>query len=144
MAITFRYKEFNRPDGHPCVGPYIPLTIKGRNESIDMMFLLDSGADYTVIPVELAELIGVDLSGSREQTSGVGGTIYTKKSSMMVGIRNAHERYNIKVPIHVILKRDSKVPPLLGREKFFDEFQITFNQKDRKVILKRVNSKCPR
>ncbi len=107
------------------------------------MFLLDSGADYTVIPIELAELLGVDLSGAREQTSGVGGTIYTKKSSMVVEIRNAHERYSIKVPIHVILKRESNVPPLLGREKFFDEFQITFNQKERKVILKRVNRKAP-
>ncbi|MEE8402103.1 MAG: hypothetical protein V3R86_08135 [Candidatus Hydrothermarchaeaceae archaeon] len=49
MAITFRYKEFDRPDGYPCVGPYIPLTIKGRDASMDIMFLLDSGTDYTVI-----------------------------------------------------------------------------------------------
>ncbi len=141
MAITFRYKEFDRPDGQPCVGPYIPLTIKGQDERMDMMFLLDSGADYTVIPIELAELLGVDLSGDKEQTSGVGGVIYTRKSSMMVEIKNAHEKYNFKIPIHIILKRNSNVPPLLGRETFFDKFQITFNQKDRKIILKRAHRK---
>lgn len=141
MAITFRYKEFDRPDGHAIVGPYIPLTVKGPIESMDMVFLVDSGADYTVIPIELAEILGLDLSGHREQTSGVGGTIYTKETSMIVQVKNAHENYNIKVPIHVILKRDSKIPPLLGRKKFFDAFQITFNQKERKIILKRHHRK---
>jgi len=141
MPLTFKYKNFERPDGSSSYGPYIPLTIKGPEASIDMLFLLDSGADYTVIPIELAEILGLDLSKPKERTSGVGGKIYTKLSDMVVELKNAHEKYTFKIPIHVILKKNSNVPPLLGRASFFNKFQITFNQREGKIVFKRAHRK---
>jgi len=41
------------------------------------------------------------------------------------------------IPIHVLMKRDSKIPPLLGRAGFFDEFEIVIKQKIGRVTFKK-------
>lgn len=48
-----------------------------------------------------------------------------------------NKRYNFQIPVKVILKEDD-FPILLGTAGFFNKFIITFNQKEEKILLKRV------
>jgi len=73
MPIRLRYKTIQRPDGTTCYGPWIPITVRGHEETAEIEFLLDSGADYSLLPIEIAEILGLDLSKPVEQTEGVEG-----------------------------------------------------------------------
>jgi hypothetical protein len=48
---------------------------------------------------------------------------------------NMNERYEFKIPVKIIMS-DSDFPPLIGRAVFFDKFDITFSQSDKRIFLK--------
>ncbi|MBN1175739.1 retropepsin-like domain-containing protein [Candidatus Woesearchaeota archaeon] len=139
MAINFRYKSVPRRNNTDAVSPSIPLTLEGSENSLDCVALLDSGADLSVISREFAELLGLDLSGEQEPTFGIGGEANCVRSTMFVKVSNSHEHYSFHIPVMVIL--DSfDIDILIGRQGFFDEFKITFDQPKKKIILKKHSS----
>ena len=107
-----------------------------------MIFLLDSGADFTVIPIEIAEILGLDMSNPVEKSGGVGGEVDTTLSSMEIDIKNAHENYRFRIPVQILMNKDSKIPPLLGRAGFFSEFEIKIKQKAGRFALKKEQDKA--
>ena len=58
---------------------------------------------------------------------------------MQVNIKKGHEDYTLQMPVQVILG-DNKIPVLLGREGLFNEFQIIFDQLNKRVSLKKLTS----
>ncbi|GCC11299.1 hypothetical protein IPdc08_01350 [archaeon] len=148
MAITFKYKRIERKEeeGHNSVyvyTPSIPVTLVNGGEAIDVVALIDSGADHCIIPRGLAELLDLDLSKAPEDTKGIGGSVQAVPTFMNIVVQNSHERYSIKVPASVLMQEDTDIPPILGRVGFFDEFEIRFKQKQLKVILKKVFNSGP-
>ncbi len=139
MTLTYKYKLIeNRPIAEKTKTPLIPITIKGKI-AIDTTAIPDSGADITAIPKSLAEAIGLDLSAKQEPCIGIGGSVKSIPSKMRIKLGNAHENYSFMIPVKVILDK-YEFPVLLGREGFFDEFIVTFDENKQKVQLKR-NSK---
>lgn len=68
MAITFKYKKIERPEPvGTTYAPYVPITLIGRKESLNILALLDSGADVSVIPKGIADILGLDLEGKRSE-----------------------------------------------------------------------------
>lgn len=74
MTLTFRYKTVKRPDGTEVKTPSIPIILSGK-EKIETLGLLDSGADISAIPKDLAEVLGLDLSGKPTTAFGIGGKV---------------------------------------------------------------------
>ena len=136
MALSFRYKGVKRPDGSTIKAPVIPLTIIGK-ENLDTVGLLDSGADISAMSKEMAELLGLDLDKEPSFAFGIGGKVNSIQSNINILIEQRHEKYNISLPIKIILD-DYSFPLLLGRAGFFDEFIITFDQPKEKIILKKT------
>lgn len=137
MAISFRYKSIKRPDGSFVKAPIIPLTIFG-GESIDTTGLIDSGADISAMSRDMAELLGLELNKKETDFAfGIGGKVKSIQSDIKILIEQKHERYEIDLPIKIILD-DYSFPLLLGRAGIFDEFVIIFDQPKEKVILKKV------
>ena len=139
MAISFRYKTVKRPDGTLVKTPSIPITLIGK-ENFDTVALLDSGADISAIPKSIGELLGVDLNGQVDYAYGIGGKVKSIETSVRISVQKGHEHYNFILPVKVILD-DYNFPILLGRAGFFDEFVITFDQENEKVLLKRGTRK---
>lgn len=133
MAMTFKYKTVKRPDGTESRTPSIPITLLGT-ERFDSVALIDSGADISAIPKEVAEILGLDLSGEITLTFGIGGKVDAVESKMRVIIEKGHEHYSLEIPAKIILG-DYDFPILLGREGFFDEFVISFHQKKTKSFF---------
>ncbi|MCL5730314.1 MAG: retroviral-like aspartic protease family protein [Candidatus Pacearchaeota archaeon] len=111
------------------------MILSNGGTKYDFMVLLDSGADVSAIPKQIAELLGLDLSGKVEKTFGIGGEVPAVNGSIDVEIKKSHEQYSFRIPVKVILD-DSDFPPLIGRAVFFDQFDITFRQCDKRVDLK--------
>ena len=135
MTLTYRYKSIKHPDGKELKSPSIPITLS-QKESIDMVALLDSGADISALPKDVAEILGLDLSGEKSTAFGITGSVKAVDSSMFVSVGNAHERYRFRIPVKVILDK-CNFNVLLGRAGFFDKFRITFDQKNLKFTLKK-------
>src|SRR3989339_194701 len=136
MTLTFKYKKVKRPNNTEIKSPSIPVTLSSSGGKYQFIALLDSGADVSVIPSEVAELLGINLSGKKEEARGIGGKVPAIQSKLVVELGKAHEIYTYEIPVKIILdKMDEEIPVLLGRAGFFDKFVITFNQKEEKVIL---------
>lgn len=139
MTLTFKYKRVKRPNNVEIKSPSIPVSLWGVGQRFEFIALLDSGADVSVIPKDVAELLGLDLSGKREEARGIGGKVQTVQTRINLELGKPHEKYTFNsMPIKVILEDGNmEIPILLGRLGFFDRFTITFNQKEEKIILKK-------
>lgn len=138
MVMHFRYKRVNRPDGTTVKTPSLPVTLMGEKESIEMVALLDSGADISVIPKEVAEILGFDLSGEIRLVHGIGGTVRTIEKRINVVVAKGRENYTLNIPIKIVLD-EYDFSPLLGRAGFFKEFTITFMQGRQRFSLKKFS-----
>lgn len=103
--------------------PIIPLGIWTADGLKFYDFLVDSGADLTLLPKSLAIEIGIDLKRCPlSQTQGVEGRgtkIYHSKIKIFIGQWN-----------HVIrcaFAGHDHIPPLLGRLDVFSKYNITFH-----------------
>lgn len=95
-----------------------------------MIALVDSGADWSVIPLELAPRLGVDLGECRHVPghSAGGRTEFYEWEGKLTA-----ELMERQIPLHVMF---GAVPiVLLGREDFFANFQVSFDQRGKRFTL---------
>lgn len=96
-----------------------------RNDWVELIMLVDTGADYTLLPKFYAEDLGINLE--RESvpytTLGVGGseTVYLLKE-----LRAKLGRWEFSPPVG-FLERDN-IPPLLGRQRGLEDFKLTLQR----------------
>jgi hypothetical protein len=136
--MTYRYVDTVNQDGTTCKRPAIPVLFSHGDEKVEIMSLVDSGADMSAIDYRWAELIGLDLSGDKTKSYGVGSEIDTVISRVRIEVFRGHERYSYDIPIRVLFVDDSKpfITTLIGRQGFFDHFKVTIDESQQKVILK--------
>ena len=100
-----------------------------------MGFLIDTGADFTLVSRSSAFSIGLDYSkiSSPEIKIEVASlaTIMTKKVELIMTI----EGRNLLIPI---LIANQEVENLLGRKGIFDYYDVTFQQREGRVIFTEV------
>lgn len=136
--MHFNYKSVRRPNGGFVKCPMVPVTITGNSAMrIEFMALLDSGADLSVIPKDVAELLNLDIHKETSKSKGIGGDVNVINTNLLVNISKGHESYNINLPVQIILNNEN-IPVILGRAGFFDEFDILFDQKNQRVSLKKI------
>ena len=91
---------------------------------VDMV--IDTGADYTLLPNFLAPILGINLKSDCMviMTQGVGGKsiVYLLKSKINVKVGN----YTRQIPLG-FLSHDN-IPPLLGRQEFLETFKVSFEK----------------
>jgi hypothetical protein len=135
MALTFRYKK--RADGS--YFPHVPLTLHGEI-TVDIVAFVDSGADVSIMPKSLADAIGVKRH-EKSEVVGLGGKKEGVHASLNCSLATGHEPYRFRISVVIIddeeLAKD--VPLVLGREGFFEHFEITFREKEKRLILKKVD-----
>lgn len=97
-------------------------------------FLLDSGADYSVAPRQIADSLGLDLGGLPEKrVSGLEGGKVKGRLGKLSGKIEGHP-----FKVRCLFTDRNDVPSLLGRLDFFDRFDICFDAKKKRVVLEPV------
>lgn len=128
MAVTFRFKEY-LSDLFGKIRRPIAIVHFQRLKSkswVPINMLIDTGADYTLLPRYIA--LELEVSTSRDcklvQSRGIGGNsdIYLLKNKMKVKIGN----YKRMIPVG--FSSSYNIPPLLGRQEFFEKFKVTFDK----------------
>lgn len=142
MSLNYRYHQIDAK-GRPKRRPLINVSFSNGSSVFKTMALLDSGADVSAISSDIAEIIGLDTSGTRSISRGVAGTIESIEKKVNISFGKDHEIYKLTIPVKILFIDESEAPsfvPLLGRDGFFSEFKISFDEANSKVTLKKNDS----
>ncbi|WP_310414152.1 aspartyl protease family protein [Chamaesiphon sp. OTE_8_metabat_110] len=102
-------------------------------EARQLNILVDSGADFCLMPKQLGIDLGYRVGGEEvmSKAEGVGGEV----DYVLRRVELSIDSHTLTVPI-AWLQTDDAVECLLGREVVFDKFDIEFKQRDRQIIFK--------
>jgi len=114
--------------------PIIPITLIKENVAIDIDGLIDSGANISVFREEIAECLEVVIEDGEEiLLQGLGGRIVGYIHELRVRVDDE------EFPCKVVFSKELTVGlNILGREGFFEYFQVTFNEVAKEVILEKT------
>jgi hypothetical protein len=111
--------------------PVLPVTLLGPGgESPPLMALVDSGADSSLFPVQIAPLIGIDVTRceqARGMTAGGAANRYIWEDGVRATILGRDVRLRGAFGACPVI--------LLGRGDFFDTFKIAFDEREKTFSL---------
>ena len=111
--------------------PFIDITFIDRKNPLTVKALVDSGASFSVFRPEIAEFLEVPIErGNALYLEGIGGRILGYLHTLSVSVGRKHFQCKI------VFSRELRVSlNLLGRDNFFQQFLITFDERNKKVSL---------
>jgi hypothetical protein len=155
--LHFRYKSIPRwtKDGKSIhvKKPAIEITLRKNSERKDqetnreirINALIDSGADYSFLPLEIANGLRLDIDKSENKILTIAGEVSVYTSKVFVEIPRAE-----KLPVPVgfvnvdIMPNEvgQKFPQfvILGRKDFFEKFEVTFNEPGQLITLRDLHA----
>ena len=129
-ALTFPY-QYKQIDYGRIINPLTCIKVKASWGWQPLWFLLDSGADTTMLTVPLAKSLGLDFDITKKtQLFGIGEksvNAYPSKVTLQL------KGLDLDVRCYFIDAKESTL--LLGRLDIFDKFNILFNTQKRQMIL---------
>ena len=135
-ATTVEYLFKLNYGSHPISGnsgPFVLVSLLGPNRKpIDVLAMLDSGATKTGFPASLARSLGINLTEGISDIYRIGGR------------ENPAYVHHIDIEFNGIAElckvwfvASGLDQALLGREDFFEKFQIGFNERFGEIYLRR-------
>lgn len=125
MKVSFPYKVETSQIFGLIRRPVTPVSFwsPNRNRWIVYTMIVDTGADYSLLPYSAIEDLKLDLEkdASTLKTFGIGGseTVYLIK-----GCKIKIGEFELTVPVGFLARDD--IPPLLGRQDCLDKFGVLF------------------
>ena len=118
--------------------PVVDITLAIPTRPLTLKALVDSGATFSVFRAEIIEYLGIPLTrGERVYLEGVGGRIlgYRHRVPASVG--------DTRFLLTVIFSQELTVSfNLLGREDFFRQFLVSFDERHHVVHLRPYRPKA--
>lgn len=111
--------------------PILPFILKYKEKLIFYSALIDSGADYCIFSIELAQVLGIELSKSKISFMGIG------KEKVQgfwgeVEVRIGGVSYKTKVIFAEISEFGHGI---FGHTGFFDQFDITLSYQKQTIEI---------
>lgn len=126
MSVQFPYLDRNGK-----YYPVIDVTLLHGKLSLTLKALLDSGASFSVFRPEVAEYLKIPIEkGKPFYLEGIGGRILGYLHTLPVSI--GKKKFRCKI---VFSKEFTVSFNLLGRDNFFENFLITFDERNHKTML---------
>lgn len=127
MPLYFPLEKEKSPLFGSVFRPYAIVSFWSKKQEnwLDIAMIVDSGADYTILPKFYVEELGIQLGRESRSlsTQGVGGSsevfFLKKKHPIKLG------QWELQIPLGFINQNDT--PPLLGRQEFMELFRVSFH-----------------
>lgn len=125
--LSYFWTLVKTPKGN-LLRPMIPVTCSYKEE-LETPFILDSGADFSMMSKEMAETIGIpvdDFKPTPNLVGGVGGETEVIEINILVKFGQRNNIYSEKIPFQIPIREGKLKIPILGREPIFRAFDIGF------------------
>lgn len=122
--MIFPYKKI----GGLKYGPVASLALKGEHRWIPFDAFVDSGADFSVFHSDVAAILGLKLTNGDKKSVTVGDGDEMIVYLHTVNVRFAGFAFKASIAFSSGLGAGFN---LLGRNTFFEKFQVCFNDRDR-------------
>lgn len=135
--ITFKYRTEKGRLGQVVKRPVALIEFQDVNGSwILKDFYIDSGADITLIPRSVGDLLGFELKQDEtiEEIGGIAGKLPTVRRKVKIRIGKN------ELDTEIAWALTEEVPLLLGRKDVFDTFYITFKQDKGLIVFEPIVS----
>lgn len=135
MDVKFSFENSGKMFFGQIYRPVAKVSFKSPKQNIwiDTWMVVDTGADFTILPGYLSNDLGISLEHDciKDITKGVGGqqVIYLCKSKIKAKIGTLER----EIPLAFF--DNNEVPPLLGRLGFLETFETQF-LKSHQVVFK--------
>lgn len=126
MGIKFDFEKVGQSYFGLVYRPIVQVSLKSPKNNIwtTTWMIVDTGADFTILPQYLANDLQISLEEDclKDQTSGVGGerTIYLCKPKIKAKIGNLERQ------IPLAFFDSNEIPALMGRLGFLETFDTHF------------------
>lgn len=154
--LYFRYKSLPRwtVDGTitHVKKPVIEITFRpfsesksAENREVRVNALIDSGADWSFLPLEIANALHLEIDTSDMKVLTIAGNISVYTSKVYVEIpRHGKPPISVgDVSVHIMPKEvDERQSPnfvILGRKDFFEKFEVTINETAQYITLRDIH-----
>jgi predicted aspartyl protease len=116
MPLTFDYEKHYSPIFGQVYRPIAQVYFFSKTKSLwyEIWMIVDTGADYTLLPKHLSTRLGINLKKDCKifQTLGIGGV---EKVYLFKGVKAKIGHWERTIPVGFLDRED--VPPLLGRQQ---------------------------
>jgi hypothetical protein len=119
--------------------PKIPVRLRYKGKEVPITALLDSGADYTFIPEDVAGILGIKYTrGADKIITGIDKELRCVECNLTLILEKDGERHEIPITAHVPKYSTKKVGVLIGRQGFFENFNVTFCEKTLDIYIEKA------
>lgn len=135
--ITFKYREEKGRLGRVVKRPVALVELQtAEGDWILKDLYIDSGADITLIPRSVGDLLGFELDPEEpiEEIGGIAGKLPTVRRQVKVRVNK------VELEAEIAWALTEEVPLLLGRKDISDNFHITFKQDKGLIFFERPTS----
>lgn len=135
--MKFNYTEFLGVAEERIFRPIIPTSFSANGKTFNSYSLIDSGADYTILPIEAAGIFKFNLSDQPQyRLSGAGNnTFKIYKSPIEVELNiNTRGFRNIKHKSFIYFA-ESEPTTILGFKGFLENFKIELDGRNREIKI---------
>jgi len=116
--------------------PTVDLVFEEKEGSNLYSFIVDSGADISLAPRQLAERIGLNWAkGSQTTLTGISSRPECSVDGRIHEASAILPYVALKLTLPICFA-NGDAPYLVGREGFFDRFNITLDKKKRRTIFR--------
>lgn len=147
--LRFPYGQYeveptpSQPEQTIVYRPVIPIRITGNNGTAVFYGLLDTGADETLLPSKIADLVGIKVDESQASTvMSASGEMKVAYGKVMIEVGHGKQRYGWRATVGIVQQPWQEA--LLGHIGFLRYFDATFMGAKREIKLKRNTIPFPK
>ncbi|MBI2346400.1 MAG: aspartyl protease family protein [Deltaproteobacteria bacterium] len=125
----FPFKRVGASYFGPIDRPLVPVDFRARGDTriVPITMLVDTGADFTLLPLRYASLLGISLKTDccTTHSQGIGGkeTVHLLKDPVQLHIG----KWSARIPLGLLARDD--IPPLLGRIHCLERISLLMRRK---------------
>lgn len=135
--MKFKYSEYIGSNGSKIFRPTVSIIFKNKSRFINTEAIIDSGADFTILPIEIAGILDVKLDPRNKKTfHGAGSnpfTVYPSPFEIEHILRQDGFRA-IRWKTKVFFA-ESQPAILLGQKGFLERFKVTLDGRKKELVI---------
>lgn len=139
MNLIFRCKHVQFEQGLTTKEAIIPVILSGpTGEKFPTTAILDSGSDFTLLPIEVAKVLKLDYhEEEKTDATGYAGNLFTTtKSKVQIKIQKGHETVECECLCMINLDEKKQHDHVILGSTFFERFRITFDYPNNRFLIK--------